>query len=175
VSDVGIIETSRLRLVLLSPAALELLRDGDLAGASTVQGCAFTDEFLATVNEAFVTNHLETSRRNRANPGWTVRAIVRRDDGRVLGHCGFHGTPQDVGRAEIGYTVFAPFRGCGYATESAQGLVRWARAQGTPVVFAAVAPHNEASLGVVRRLGFRQTGVHDDDVDGEELVFALDL
>jgi ribosomal-protein-alanine N-acetyltransferase len=37
-----------------------------------------------------------------------------------------------------------------------------------------VAPSNDRSLAVVGRLGFRQTGVRWDELDGEELVFELD-
>ena len=39
---------------------------------------------------------------------------------------------------------------------------------------ASVSPGNVASLAVIGRLGFRQTGVQIDDVDGEELVFDLE-
>jgi RimJ/RimL family protein N-acetyltransferase len=39
---------------------------------------------------------------------------------------------------------------------------------------ASVAPDNVASLAIIGRLGFRQTGIQIDDVDGEELVFELD-
>ena len=39
---------------------------------------------------------------------------------------------------------------------------------------ASVSPGNVASLAVIGRLGFRQTGVQIDDIDGEELVFQLD-
>jgi RimJ/RimL family protein N-acetyltransferase len=38
-----------------------------------------------------------------------------------------------------------------------------------------VSPGNAASLAVVEKLGFRQTGVQIDDIDGEEGVFELTL
>ena len=167
------IETSRLRLILLSPEALELLRQGDVEGASTVQGFEFSDDFLLTVNESFLTNHLEGVRRRPSTPGWFVRAILRRDDDHLIGHCGFHGTPDDVGRAEVGYTIFPPYRARGYAVESVQGLVDWARTQGSRVVFAAVAPNNLSSLRLLRKLGFQHTGVQLNGVDDEEYVFEL--
>jgi len=36
-----------------------------------------------------------------------------------------------------------------------------------------VAPNNEPSLGLIRKLGFVQTGVQWDEIDGQELVFEL--
>jgi len=59
--------------------------------------------------------------------------------------------------------------------EAAGGLLDWARSQGETVVFASVAPDNRASLAVVEKLGFRQTGVQIDEIDGEEGVFELNL
>lgn len=98
-----------------------------------------------------------------------------RDDGEVVGHCGFHGPPAAVGRAEVGYTVFAAHRRRGYASEAVGALVEWAQRQAERTVFASVAPDNTASLAVVRKLGFVQTGTQIDAEDGEELVFELAL
>jgi len=93
----------------------------------------------------------------------------------VIGHCGFHGPPKAVGRAEIGYTVFQKFRSRGYATEAAQGLIEWARLTGERKVFASVAPTNGPLLAVMNKLGFRHIGDQMDEIDGKELVFELAL
>lgn len=75
---------------------------------------------------------------------------------------------------ELGYTVFAQFRGRGYATEAAAGLIRWARDErGVRAILASVAPGNEPSLAIVRKLGFVQVSEQWDDEDGLELVFEL--
>lgn len=168
------IETSRLRLVTLTDVALEKLCKGDVAGASQDQGFAFSEDFLATVNDVFLTIHLEGLRRWPSAAGWFARGIVRKDDDGFIGHCGFHGTPQDVGRAEIGYTIFPPDRGRGYATEAAGGLLAWARSQGESSVFAAVSPTNAPSIAVVTRLGFSRVGVQAT-ASGEEHVFEARL
>ena len=169
-----LIETPRLRLVALSGACLERLLDGDVDGASRLLACHFSSDFLDSVNDVFLSNHLGGLRRHPSNPGWFVRAIVRRDDDRVIGHCGFHGVPDDVGRAEIGYSIFEEFRRQGFGVESARGLVDWARAQGSSAVYAAVASHNVASLALIRRLGFRPSGARHGAGD-EESVFVLEL
>ena len=98
--------------------------------------------------------------------------VLRGVKAQVVGHCGFHGPPATVGRAEIGYTVFSAFRGRGYAQEAAAALVRWAFEQGEREVFATVSPTNAPSLAIVRALGFEEVGEQIDDVDGLELVFV---
>lgn len=169
------IETERLRLELLRPAALEALRVNDFDGAARAQGFTFSDEFMATVNDVFLTRQIEGLRRRSSTPGWFARAIVRRDDERLIGHCGFHGTPEDVGRAEVGYIVFEPYRRQGFASEAVQGLLEWAKGQGTRLVFASVSRANQPSLAVVAKLGFRQSdGVTPSD-GGDELEFRRRL
>ncbi|MDE3082087.1 MAG: GNAT family N-acetyltransferase [Acidobacteriota bacterium] len=169
------IETPRLRLRPIPLEALTRLLDGDVEGASLIQGSDFSDHFLASVNERFLTIHLDGLRRHPSDPGWFVRAVTRTHDGIIVGHCGFHGTPQDIGRAEIGYTIFPPFRRCGYGAESAQGLVDWARTRGMPAIVASVSVTNVASIGLVTKLGFRASRVVATPSGEEEFVFELPL
>ena len=119
-------------------------------------------------------------RREPASQEWLVRAVVLRSDSRMVGHAGFHGPPGVNGPAkpdavEVGYTVFPEFRGHGYATEAAQALMDWAtETHGVRRFIASVAPGNEPSLAIVRKLGFVHTGEQWDEEDGLELVFELD-
>ena len=98
----------------------------------------------------------------------------------MVGHCGFHGSPGAAylepyapGGAEIGYTVFPPYRRNGYATEAVRGLMGWAaEAHGVPTFVLSIAPANEPSQAIARRLGFSVVGLYDDPEDGPEEVFA---
>jgi [ribosomal protein S5]-alanine N-acetyltransferase len=165
--------TANLRLDPLLPATVEALLAGDRAAAARAQGLPLPAGF-ASAEEFFLRVQLERMTANPPGRGWCARVIVRLADGAVVGHAGFHGPPEDVGRAEIGYSVFEPYRGQGYATEAAQALVAYAAAHGAGTVFASVAPANAPSLRVMEKLGFRRTGVQVDEIDGEELVFELD-
>jgi RimJ/RimL family protein N-acetyltransferase len=162
-------------LIPLREETLVALVPGDRAAASRAQGLQIPAEFTAGDGSDgfFLRVQLERIRANPEERAWCVRAMVRRADGAMVGHCGFHGPPRVVGRAEIGYTVFPAFRGQGLATEAAAALVAWAWERGERTVFAAVAPSNLESLAVVHKLGFLQTGVQVDDVDGDELVFEI--
>ena len=171
----GPVLTARLRLEPLRPETLMALLDADHHGVVRAQGRQLPGEFYESSRQMFLKVQLDRMTARPTGRGWCARAIVREDDGAVIGDCGFHGPPLDVGRAEIGYMILPPYRRHGYATEAVQGLVGWARTQGETVVFASVAPDNVASLAVVAKAGFRQTGVQNDDTDGEELVFERNL
>jgi RimJ/RimL family protein N-acetyltransferase len=173
--DTPPIITRRLRLEAIKPETLAALLAGDVPAAESSQGKRLSTDFLETVDDFFLQIQLDRMVANAGGREWCARLIVRDDDGDVIGHCGFHGPPEDIGRAEIGYSVLPAFRRQGYAVEAAQGLIDFARAKGRTTVFACVAPSNEASLAVVGRLGFRQTGLQIDEIDGEELVFEIEL
>jgi ribosomal-protein-alanine N-acetyltransferase len=168
------IRTERLQLVPFDPAAIRRLIEGDRPEAERVLGRILPDEFPNSDElEGFLPIQLHRMEQSPRRRAWMARLTVSRPDG-VVGHCGFHGPPEMIGRAEIGYTVFEPFRGRGFAKEAAGALVRWAFEQGEKKVFATVSPNNAPSLAVVRALGFQQTGTQQDEVDGLELVFTID-
>jgi [ribosomal protein S5]-alanine N-acetyltransferase len=167
------IGTERLELVALAPEAVRALIAGRRDEAERTLGLTLPAEFPNAGDlDGFLPIQLK---RMEAEPGrreWMARLMVGKPEGAV-GHCGFHGPPDRIGRAEIGYTVFTQFRGRGYAKEAAQGLVEWAFEKGEREVYATVSPNNAPSLAVVRRLGFIQVGTQEDEVDGLELVFVI--
>ena len=168
------IRTPRLELIAFDPRAIRALIDGDRVHAEVRLGAVLPDEFP---NEdelhGFLAVQLQRMEASPDRRAWMAR-LMRSRAGEAIGHCGFHGPPEIIGRAEIGYTVFERFRRQGYATEAARALLRWAFRHGEKEVYASVSPHNAASLAVVRRLGFRQVGTQEDEVDGPELVFAIE-
>lgn len=109
---------------------------------------------------------------------WLMRAIIERASGAFIGQIGFHGAPgyngltaQDA--VELGYAVDEPYRGRGYATEAASGMIAWATTRGIHRVLASIAPGNAASLAVARKLGMHEVTIVVDEVDGPEIVFEL--
>jgi RimJ/RimL family protein N-acetyltransferase len=105
---------------------------------------------------------------------WSVRAIVLRDERRMVGFVNFHGAPgvNDTGTpdaVELGWTVFAADRRRGYATETAVRLMAWAQARGIRHFISSTTPQNAASLRVHEKLGFARTG---EVVEGE-VIFEL--
>ena len=171
--EVEPIRTKRIELVAFSPKAIRALIARKRGEAERVIGLTLPAEFPNVDDlDGFLPIQLERMEAQPDQRDWMARLIVSESDGAV-GHCGFHGPPATIGRAEIGYTVFSQFRGRGYAKEAARGLVGWAFGQGEREVYATVSPSNAPSLAVVRRLGFKQVGTQEDEVDGLELVFVI--
>lgn len=167
------IRTERLELVALVPQAIRDLIAGRRLQAERAVGFDLPPEFPTRDDLAgFLPIQLHRMEAEPAKREWMARLMVSAGDG-VVGHCGFHGPPQTIGRAEIGYTVFSEFRGRGFAKEAARGLVEWAFAQGEREVYASISPDNAPSLAVVKWLGFTQVGTQEDEVDGLELVFVV--
>jgi RimJ/RimL family protein N-acetyltransferase len=171
---VSIMRTARLDLVPVEPEAIRHLIDGDRAAAQRASGLTLPQEF-PSADELAGLLPIQLKRMMAApdRRDWMLRLMVSGSLG-TIGHCGFHGPPEVIGRAEIGYTVFETFRGQVFAKEAAGALVRWAFEQGEGSVYASIAPDNAPSLAVVKALGFKQVGTQIDDVDGLELVFAVE-
>jgi len=167
--------SERLELPSMSPTFIAALLAGDLEAARSEIDAELPPE-LADDHGDVLRLRLGQMREDPAMQPWLLRLMVPRRGPRVaIGRIGFHGPPDAERRVEIGYTVFEDFRGQGFATEATRALFDWAHAaHGITRFRASVSPGNEPSLAVVRKLGFRRTGVQWDEVDGEELVFELD-
>lgn len=157
------------RLVLLPPACLLALREGDLPRAGRPVGLVLPAAYL---DEGWLwrLRHEQLAADPRAEE-WLVHAVVTQE-GAVVGHAGFHGPPDSDGRVEVSYTVVPDLRGRGYARAALAALLQRAAADArVRTVRASVSPDNAASLHLVRAAGFAQVGEQWDDEDGLELVF----
>ena len=176
--EVPPIRSPRLELVAFSPAAMRAVLDRDYASAAADLGAAVPGDLRERLGDLFEMRLDDVARDPAVRP-WIARAMILTDElgvRRLVGSVGFHGPPNEEGRAEVGYHVEPGFRRRGFATEAVRTLIDWAaREHGITRFRASVAPTNVASLAVVAGLGFRQTGRQWDEVDGEELVFELDL
>jgi ribosomal-protein-alanine N-acetyltransferase len=173
------ISAPRLDLVSMSPPFLDALLGGRRGDAAERLGARIPERWPDEHDERFLLLRLKDMRVRPQDEQWLVRAVVEREAGEMVGHAGFHGPPgrNGIGRAgalEIGYTVLPAFRRRGYAVEAASALIAWARSEhGVHDFIASIAPGNEPSLGVVRKLGFVRTGKQWDEEHGHELVFQL--
>ena len=83
-------------------------------------------------------------------PGWLITL-----DGLVIGDCGTHGDPDQLGDVELGFGLAAPYRGRGYGNEVALGLSRWLLAQpGVRRVLGRAELGNTPSRRALERAGF---------------------
>jgi RimJ/RimL family protein N-acetyltransferase len=178
--EVPPILSERLELVSMSPGFMQAVLDGRRAEAAALLGVEPSATWVRA-HAGFLQLRLGQMQRDPSTQRWLARAITLRGEARpFLGFAGFHGPPgvNALGRddaVELGYSVEVAHRRRGYATETVEALMRWARdEQGISAFLASVAPANEPSLAIVRKLGFRHVGEHWDEEDGRELEFLLE-
>jgi ribosomal-protein-alanine N-acetyltransferase len=150
-----VLETERLTLRAFSPAdAPEVQRlAGDRAVASTTQNIPHPYE--DGVAEAWIAA-LQPAFERGAGVSF---AIVRRDDGQLLGAIGLTYAPQHE-RAEMGYWIGAPYWNHGYATEAARAVIAYAfQVLGLNKVSAQHLTRNPASGRVMQKAGMRHEGI----------------
>jgi RimJ/RimL family protein N-acetyltransferase len=159
-----------IRFVQLSPEALAALIDGDLRAASAAAGVELS-QYL--VDEAWLWRiRLEQIRREPADAEWIARAAVAEPAGIVVGHGGFHGSPDDDGVIEVAYSVAPEHRRKGYARAMLRALLE--RADADPrvsAVRASIRPDNRGSRATIAGFGFKKIGEQWDPEDGLEDVF----
>jgi RimJ/RimL family protein N-acetyltransferase len=86
-------------------------------------------------------------------------AMVRREDGRLIGSCGFVSEAPERKSAEIGYWLGKPHWGKGYAVEAARAMVRFGFEQmGLERVEAKCFVENRAGQRVIEKLGLKFEG-----------------
>jgi ribosomal-protein-alanine N-acetyltransferase len=155
--------TPRLRLV---PATAELIRLElenpsrffDRLGVDYAVGWPSAD--LASALPLFA----EALERDPWLVGWMAWYWIFVNFGahKLVGGGGFKGAPVD-GVVEIGYETRSAFRQQGFATEAVGRLTQWALSHRTvDAVVADADAGNAASIGVLRRTGFREIGPGSD-------------
>lgn len=169
----NLVHTSdRLTLEGITPAAaLDLIAGGD-GGFAWIDGGPFegTREAAGFMLKAY--------EGGVHRPEFGVFALVRREDGRAIGGIGFHGVPDEEGRAEVGYDLVEAARGNGYATEALGALSEWALAQDdVETLFATIDHDNAPSQRVIARAGFVRATVEEERTarDEHDLDQALRL
>jgi len=101
----------------------------------------------------------------RRGEGWLNWVIRQREDQQLAGTVQATVTTGPAGlRAAVAWVVGAPWQGRGYATESAQALIRWLRDHEVTTIVAAIHPDHTASAAVARRAGMTPTA---ERADGE--------
>jgi len=170
------IHTERLDLILMTPAFLEVAIGGDQSQAEHLLGVPIPANWWPV--SPHVQSRLEQAQRNPALEPWLGRAIVLRAAQTMLGSIAFHmaAEPEPVrplgpGGVEFGYTIFAPFRRQGYATEASQALMGWAQQQGVTRFVLSISPQNQPSLRIAAHFGFVKIGSQMDEEDGLEDIY----
>jgi RimJ/RimL family protein N-acetyltransferase len=174
-STAAAIATARLELTPLFPDFLEALLAGDREDAERLGGFSLPGDWPGKRDVSFLRLRLDQLLNQPGWQEWLVRGIVLPGEARkLIGHIGFHGPPEVIGRAELGYSILPRHRRRGYAAEAARALMSWAQSEhGITRFYVSISPDNLPSLGMAQKLGFVLVGEQMDDEDGLEHVFEL--
>jgi RimJ/RimL family protein N-acetyltransferase len=165
------LESSRLRLVPLTPAHLLALIEGysEFAQAFGLPAADGLRDFYVSdyLEEAWLTQLRELSQ-GAADPWVWGFAVVELAAQAVVGTVGFKGPPDETGVVEIAYGIVPSREGQGFATEAATAVielavtdsrVRWIQAH--------TQPEANASTHVLKKCRFEFVGEVTDPVDGQ--------
>ena len=84
---------------------------------------------------------------------WNQFAICLSDNNKIIGDCG--ALLSEKNAAEIGFTIARPYQNKGYAREAVSGILSYLfKSIGIARVKACIDPENEASIKLIRKLGF---------------------
>jgi RimJ/RimL family protein N-acetyltransferase len=161
----------------MTPAFIEAVLEDRREDAAELLDVELPDEFPRPGERRFLEFRLGQMRADERFETWCPNVVVL--EGRMIGHAGYHGPPgqnstQDPDAVEFGYAIYPEWRGRGLATQAAVMLMDLAEERaGIRHFVLAVAPDNDPSLAIVRKLGFVKTGEHMDEEDGLEHVFEL--
>lgn len=177
----GTLITPRLRLI---PATEPLLR-ASLAGATDLAaacGCTVPSSWPPEHYDAdAVTFTLDWLRKRPADVQWGFYCIeLPAPDGgpgALIGAGGFKGPPDADGIVEIGYSVLPEYQRRGFALEAVLGLVQFAFNQPkVQMICAHTLASGEASIGVLKKAGFRMIGRgHDPGAPADQAVVRFEL
>ncbi|WP_421694852.1 GNAT family N-acetyltransferase [Aestuariivirga sp.] len=174
------IETSRLTLRTVPMAGLAATAAGDIEACRKLISPSLPEDWF---EHSWVADlRLSQWKKDPAYGPWSIRAILLKDTGQVIGSINCHDMPHDIchggetGLAiELGYTIFEPRRRQGLAFEAVRGLAEFARSQGVTWVQLSISPGNLPSQAMAQKMGAERIGSHMDEIDGPEDEYLVRL
>ena len=153
------LQTRRLRLVMGTPEEAR----AQVAQMSQEDRQQLSQDWLARLAAT-----------TEADPWVLGFSVVLAASGDGIGSCGFKGPPDTDGVVEIAYGIAPEHQNKGYATEAAEALVQFARADAqVRTIRAHTIENGNASARVLIKCGFHPRGQVVDPEDG--LVFRWEI
>ena len=102
--------------------------------------------------------------------GYGPYGVTLKGEGTSIGICGLF-RREGLDDPDIGFAILPGFCGNGYAYEASQAVMDFARnTLEIPYLAAIVSPANEASVGLIRKLGLRFERMHRMTGDDEDVA-----
>ena len=140
-----------------------ILREWSLADVDRFAEIYSDPEVMKYVGDRRPRTREETYRRKERSladyreHGFGMWAVVRKEDGRIIGRCGLQYL--DDGEVEIGWLLERSAWGHGYAYEAARACIEYGLEElKLPRIVAVAMPDNTASVRLMEKLGMRLVG-----------------
>ncbi|MPN03269.1 IS1595 family transposase ISSpgl1 [bioreactor metagenome] len=103
---------------------------------------------------------LQNRFKNKKGIRW---GLYLKDSGKLIGTCGYHDVNREALRGEIGYELSREFWGNGYMKEALEAILNYGfNNMGLNRIQALAEPENEKSIGILKRVGFKEEGILRD-------------
>jgi [ribosomal protein S5]-alanine N-acetyltransferase len=167
-----IIEGKNIQLIQMSDAFIEASARGKRMVADDFQ--VHEDWWLET---RLAKLRYQQMRANPQAASWLLRAIVRKDDGQMLGHFNCHDMVNSShtqkyhkNAVEFGYTIYKEFRRQGFAREAVRTMMAHLHQRKLiEAVILSASIVNEPSLAMIRSLNFQEVDTVRDGNDMEKV------
>lgn len=94
----------------------------------------------------------------------------------IIGSAGFHDFPDENGMIEIGFGIVPEKQRKGYGLELLHGMWREiTKREDVKNLRYTVSPENDASMHIIKKLGFDLVGEQIDEEDGLELIYEMPI
>ncbi len=133
------------------------------------------DRGIRTLEEARATME-EGALRLYAEYGYGPYRVALKDDDTPVGICGLF-RRDGLDEPDIGFAMLPEFCGNGYGYEAAMAVIDYAKDElELPLLIAIVSPENDASVGLIRKLGLRFDRMHRmPDDDDDVAIYTINL
>ncbi|MEO6510572.1 MAG: GNAT family N-acetyltransferase [Nocardioides sp.] len=163
-----------IRIVHVDQPTHAAIAVGDLEEANRLSPVPLSPVFIT---ESFRSTYARRATQLLEHPEdepWVTGVIWDEDQEIAVGAAGFHGSPDETGMVEIGYSVDPAYRRRGYARAATQELLDRAIAHpDVRVLRATISPENQPSLNLIASFGLERNGEQWDEEDGLEWIFEI--
>ncbi|RPI16329.1 MAG: N-acetyltransferase [Ignavibacteriae bacterium] len=133
----------------------------DITGLSRI----YTDEDVmryigrgGVLNAVQALKMIEYWKKCYEDPGYGEWAVINKEDGKLIGHCGFQYL-KSINETEIAYLLDKPYWGKGLASEISQAALSYGFKQfNFKKLVAIVYPDNKPSIRVIEKMGMKFIG-----------------
>jgi RimJ/RimL family protein N-acetyltransferase len=154
------IDTRRLRLIPFSEEIIQAAMGRDRERLAALGIVA--DEEWPEPDLVEALPHFRRLIRDHGLTGFNGWLVLDRRTREIVGSLGFIGEPDEKGSIEIGFGMVPGRRRQGYCEEAARALIGWAEGgPGVRWITARCGEDNGKSIGLLRKLGFREVGRED--------------